>query len=216
MKNEFFFEKSLQALKVFYGSMKTSGFSIGVFNYEFNGVISIVLFDSRGDEWRLVFVKKGIGDVLVIPVRPGYRFCIDGNEQYFKFRRYFMIGCGKGQFSIGDFIKEFEGKIPVKMVIADINDDARRSILKYDTIDNESDGIYPIGFKSWENYHILHPEIPADKYHCSEKNKEKTRALYPQIYAVIKNLDISVLYSEEKGINTYEIIKSPLKHINKN
>lgn len=71
-------------------------------------------------------------------------FTIEGNEKYKEFADYFDIGRGKGQFSIKDFVKQLNKKIPFEY---SLSDNVRRTILKYDRIDTDSDGIFPIGIK---------------------------------------------------------------------
>lgn len=82
--------------------------------------------------------------MLSIPIKKGYCFTIEGNEKYKEFADYFDIGRGKGQFSIKDFVKQLNKKIPFEY---SLSDNVRRTILKYDRIDTDSDGIFPIGIK---------------------------------------------------------------------
>lgn len=63
---------------------------IGTFEYKYNGIVSDVIFDTRDSElWKLVFIKRGHGDMLSIPIKKGYRFTIDGNEKIQRICRLF-------------------------------------------------------------------------------------------------------------------------------
>lgn len=84
---------------------------IGTFEYTYNEIVSDAIFDTRDSElWKLVFIKRGHGDMLSIPIKKGYCFTIEGNEKYKEFADYFDIGRGKGQFSIKDFVKQLNKK----------------------------------------------------------------------------------------------------------
>ncbi|MDY4172527.1 MAG: DUF6037 family protein [Evtepia sp.] len=200
---EFCYSGRIDNLKVFYLSMRKINVQIGTFVHIYNEVISDVILDTRGSEfWQLVFIKRGNGNTLSIPVKRGYRFTIEGDEKYQDFINYFGIGRGKGQFSIKDFVSYLNNQIPPKYRVSD---NARRTILRYDKLDNDSDGIYPIGITNWEVVHAKNPMLPKDKYHRTCKNLLKTRELYPEIYYVTKDMDITIIYGIEPGRKTQKI-----------
>ena len=185
--------------------MRKINVQIGTFEYTYNEIVSDVIFDTRDSElWKLVFIKRGHGDMLSIPIKKGYRFTIEGNEKYKEFAEYFDIGRGKGQFSIKDFVNHLNNKIPFEY---GLSDNARRTILKYDRIDTDSDGIFPIGIKNWEVIHAKNPMLPKDKYHRTNKNLSKTRQLYPSIYLATKDMDITIIYGMVTGEKTEKMKK---------
>ena len=197
---EFYYSGSIEALKIFYLSMRKINVQIGTFEYSYNGIISDVIFDTRDSElWKLVFIKRGYGEILSIPIKKGYRFTIEGNEKYKEFADYFDIGRGKGQFSIKNFVNHLKNKIPFEY---SISDKSRRVILKHDRIDTDSDGIFPIGIKNWEIVHAKNPMLQKDKYHRTNKNLSKTRQLYPAIYSATKDMDITIIYGTKPGDKT--------------
>lgn len=201
---KFYYSGKIETLKTFYSSMRKINVQIGTFEYTYNGIVSDVIFDTRDSElWKLVFIKRGHGDMLFIPIKKGYRFTIDGNEKYKEFADYFDIGRGKGQFSIKNFVNHLSSKIPFEY---SLSDNVRRTILKYDRIDVDSDGIFPIGIKNWEVVHAKNPMLPKDKYHRTNKNLSKTRQLYPAIYLATKDMDITIIYGRMPGEKT-EIMK---------
>lgn len=77
--------------------------------------------------------------------------------------------------------------------------------MKYDRIDADSDGIFPIGIKNWEVVHANNPMLPKDKYHRTNKNLLKTGQLYPEIYLATKDMDITIIYGKTPGEKTEEI-----------
>lgn len=200
----FLYHSILNELKFLYNAMRKINVSIGTFEHEYNSVESSVIFDTRNsDGWKLIFIKRIHGEVMEIPIKKGYQFVIDGDEKYREFRVYFEIGGGKGVFSIKDFINNLSRQIPAEY---QLNDHKRRVTLRYDKLDNESDGIYPIGVTNWEVVHAKNTELPKDKYHRTSNNLMKTKELYPKIYEATKNLDLTIIYGENPGVKT-ELIK---------
>lgn len=202
---EFSYSGKIDALRGFYLSMKKMNVQIGTFEFTYNEVASDVIFDTRGFElWQLVFIKRGSGKTLIIPIRKGYRFTIEGDKKYNDFTNYFGIGRGKGQFSIKDFVNYLNNRIPHEYRLSD---NVRKTILRYDKLDKDSDGIYPIGTINWDEVHAKKPMLPKDKYHRSSKNLLKTKELYPEIYLATKDMDITIKYGVEPGEKTQLIKK---------
>ncbi|MDU4882672.1 DUF6037 family protein [uncultured Clostridium sp.] len=200
---EYSYSGVVDGLKEFYSSMRNINVEIGTFRHEYNNVLSDVIFDTRSsDGWKLIFIKHIDGNVLEIQIQRGYRFAIEGNMAYNQFREYFGIGSGKGEFSIKDFVRHLSGQVPLEYRISD---EKRNTILRYDKLDNESDGIYPIGLTNWEVVHAKNQKLPNDKYHRTAKNLAKTKQLYPEIYEATKNLDITIIYGVEPSEKTGEI-----------
>lgn len=201
----FFYSGSIEALKTFYLSMRKINVQIGTFEYTYNEIVSDAIFDTRDSElWKLVFIKRGHGDTLSIPIKKGYCFTIEGNQKYKEFVDYFGIGRGKGQFSIKDFMNYLNNRIPTEYILSD---NVRKTILKYDRIDTDSDGIFPIGITNWEVVHAKNPMLPKDKYHRTNKNLSKTRQLYPAIYLATKDMDITIIYGTMPGDKTEKMKK---------
>lgn len=197
----FNYTRYLPQLETFHHSMLHigRGVEIGTFDFTYNNIFSHVIFDTRND-WKLVFLHHGTGDILRIPVIPRYRFQIASDEKYREFLDYFQIkNRGKGQFSISAFINNMTQHIPERYVL---NNQSRLAIERYDPIDRRNPGIYPIGIINWEENHALHPEWPDGLYHRSDENLEKTKQYWPEIYEVIVDMDISVRYGQNPGVNT--------------
>lgn len=173
------------------------GVQIGTFTHEFNGIKSNVIFDTRN--WVLIFIKHGLGETLTLRVQKGFRFTIEGDSEFGKFAAYFGIRRGKGDFSIADFVNHFSSQIPTDYII---DDSKRQIVIKYDRLDSTSDGIYPIGVTNWEVVHAQNPNLPKDKYHRTAENLMKTKELYPSIYNLIKDKDITIKYGKNPGAET--------------
>lgn len=193
----FSYGKKIDNLRELYKSMCGLGVQIGTFVHVYNGVESDVIFDTR--TWSLSFIKKGLGDTLTLSIQKGFRFTIEGDNEYRRFIAYFGISGERGKFSIADFVDNFSDQIPTQYTITD---NIRQTIISYDRLDSGSEGIYPIGIKNWDVIHAKNPSLPKDKYHRSKENLLKTKELYPNIYDIIKDKDITVLYGKEPGTET--------------
>ncbi len=200
---DYFFSQHVEELKIFYAKMREINVRIGTFSHSYNEINSEVIFDTR-NAWKLVFMKKGYGDVLEIPIEIGYLFTIRGNEAYKKFINYFGVSGKKGEFKMGEFIAHFKKFVPDKYVL----DDSRRdTILSYDKIDGKSDGKYPIRVINWEVVHAKNPTLDDEKYHRSPENLEKTRELYPELYSKTKDMDLTIVYGLQPEEKTSELKK---------
>lgn len=199
----YLFRQHIEELKVFYGKMKEINVRIGTFSHSYNDINSEVIFDTRTD-WKLLFMKKGGGDILEIPIEIGYIFTIDGNEAYRRFINYFGISGIKGEFKINEFIARFKKAVPDKYILDDFKRDA---ILSYDKIDGKSDGKYPIKVINWEAVHAKNQTLDDKKYHRSPENLEKTRELYPELYLKTKDMDLTIVYGLQPGAKTSDIKK---------
>lgn len=194
----FYYSKELFGIKKFYNEMRKISVDIGTFEFRYNNVESDVILNTLND-WQLVFLKRGVGEVLVISLLKGFRFTIDSNEKYAEFIKYFEISGVKGTFSLDSFKESLNNSIPEEYLITD---NKRRIIYSYDCLDKESEGIYPIGVINWTVLHAKNPELASDKYHRRNENLLKTKQLYPEIYKAIKDMDISIKYGVEPGEKT--------------
>ncbi|URZ02162.1 DUF6037 family protein [Clostridium felsineum] len=200
---EYLYSGLVEGLKDFYWSMRNINVRIGTFEHKYNTLSSDVIFDTRSlDGWKLIFIKRIEGSVLEIQIKRGYRFTIEGNEEYNLFRKYFGISGNKGEFSIKDFVSNLNRQVPFEYRITD---EKRKTIIQYDKIDNKSKGIYPIGVTNWEVVHAKNSKLSKDIYHRTSENLEKTQELYPKIYECTKNLDITIIYGMKPNEKTKKI-----------
>ena len=153
--------------------MRKLNVTIGTFDHNYKNINSSVIFDTRDQTgWKLIFMKKIHGDILSLPIQKGYKFTIEGNNAY----------------------KNFDMQIPQTYTL---DDKKRKSILKYDKID-ESDGIYPIGTLNWEEINIKRLILGKTSKNRDPKNLDKTKNLYPRIYEATKDMNISIRYGSNK------------------
>ena len=201
----FCYEAEIKKLRIFKKTMSKLKVEIGTFEFQYNEILTDVIFDTRNSEsWEIIFMKVGIGKTLTIPIKLGYKFTIDTSKKYQEFISFFNIKNSKGKFSIKSFKDYFNENIPDEYKLSD---NTRKKIIKYDRIDMDSEVIYPISLTNWELIHAKNNKLPKDKFHRSSKNLAKTKQLYPDLYEAIKDKDISVNYSTEIGEHTEQIKK---------
>lgn len=199
----FSFVREVPELRNLYRSMKNLNVDIGVFEHGYNGVLSSVIFDARDPGgWELFFMRHGQGNVFKAPIKKGYRFSIEGDEMYHRFREYFEIGGGKGVFSMNEFLECLKRRIPAAYVL---DDESGKVILRYDPIDKQSNGIYPTGVINWAVVHAKKPQMDPTKFHRTNENLMKTKQLHPALYQATKDMDLTIRYSEEPGVKTKDL-----------
>ena len=189
--------------------MRELSVRIGIVEFKYNKVEFDIIFDVREiGQWYQVFIKRHFGSILKTglktPIARGYKFTIKGNEKYREFIDYFNIQSGKGNFSIKEFKENLERVVPHKYIVTD---NARKQVIRYDKIDDNK-GIYSVGIKNWEEIHVKNPESPKEKYHRTNKTLEKTRELYPKIYEITKDMDITIIYGKEPNDRINSIIRN--------
>ena len=202
----FSYKRKISELVQFYHSMKKLSVAIGTFEHEYNGVNSHVIFETRTCPFMLHFIEHRTGRTFSVPIEPGFVFSVPDSTSYYAMLDYFNIKRrGRGTFQIGGFITSFRRQIPPEYAITDAE---REVVNRYDPIDRTSEGIYPVGVKNWA---VINAKRAAKGFsalgHRSQHNLEKTRELYPEIYQIIKTMDISICYGLSPG-NKTEAIKT--------
>lgn len=194
----------LENLRQLHKEMKKDNLEVSIFDFEYNEVPCAVLFNADYTSgFSVTFFKKSSGRLLKIAVHTGY--LLDIQPIFKELYPFFELKRGKGQFSIKEFVEYFNVKIPPKPAIPS---NSQKEILGKLTNIEESEKIYFKGFINWEKVRI---ENPTNKKGRTKENLEKTRVLYPDIYAEIKNHDISVKYTS----NFKESEKYPMQLLKK-
>lgn len=180
---------TLHNLQVLHQEMKGVSQTVETFEYSYNNVSCSCIFDADYQNgFSITFIKKSLGTVMKLPIKPGYRIQIQG-ELFPIFCNFFEIKRGKGLFSMKEFISHFNNHIPT--VLSKNTPEKRKLIATIFQLE-EADKIYYDHLINWEKIRVQNPN---NKCHRSKENLEKTKKLYPDIYKTICNHDISVAYS---------------------
>ena len=136
----------LKRLSCFYNSMIKINVHQAVFEHVYNDVLSHVILDiDRDDGWDLIFVKHGIGDVLKMKVKIGYRVYVD-RKLFNNICEYFGIKGAGRKFSIKEFFLKVDSQIPDMYVL---DDKSRHNLYENYYKNRDGEGEYPIGLVSW-------------------------------------------------------------------
>lgn len=170
--------------------MRQLQLSVGVFDFRFNSIESKVIFRVDRTPYELVFVKKQVGEVLIITVIPGYRLLFDKETQE-HVRSFFETRPGQGFFfkGLAELIAKTvprEAKPPLP---------ADRKAICIATGAEEPGKVYFKNLINWDEVNAK--SLSENKKHRTSANLEKTKILYPDLYEAIKDHDISVCYTAD-------------------
>ncbi|MCX2683394.1 DUF6037 family protein [Campylobacter sp. MIT 21-1685] len=194
----------MNGLVELYKSMKKQELSHTIFDYTHNSIEFSILFDIGVNPFQLLLVKKYSPLTLSLDINKGFILeTLLEKEKYETLKEMLHIKKGgDNPFFINIFFKELDSKIPKEAKIPVLDENSKLVISRVYQCE-EQDKIFPCGFIDWNNN--------GSKRGYSEKNREKTRLLYPDIYKAIQGKNISVRYSDDR---TYANNKfSDLKNI---
>lgn len=173
-----------------YKSIKEQGLSYTIFDYTHNGIEFFIMFDIGTNPFKLLLVKKYSLLTLSLDINKG--FILETSlekEKYETLKEMLEIKKGNtNPFSTTIFFKELDSKIP-KEAKKPVLDENHKSVISRVYQCEEQDKIFPFGFVDWD--------YNGSKKRYTERNREKTRLLYPDIYKAIQGKNISIRYSNE-------------------
>lgn len=207
---DFTYSRFFPNLVQFYNSMKEMGVLVGTFDHSYNSIISDVIFDTRTEPYKLIFLKRGKGCVYKTEMENHFSFSIKGSAAYYELLDYFEIGKsdrGKGKFHISQLSDSIHNQTPQRYHLTDRK---REVVATYMPQGKNERGIYPIGLINWYKFHAEHPDVDPKKYHRQTENLEYTRQLYPALYETTRTLDISIKYGGQKNEKTEKILNLDL------
>jgi hypothetical protein len=158
----------------------------GVFDFSYNNVKFHIYFDIDIIPYRLGFLPIGKSEQIWLDVNKGFIINpVLQKSEYRKLTRLLNLKYDKDNpFSTFNFFKLFGEKIPNQLISLS---NSERAILasKVTDIEEKEKTVY-LGQKDWDKSN--------SGKNRSQKNLEKTRLLYPELYEQIKNKNISVIY----------------------
>ena len=188
-----------------YKDIKNKNLTYTIFNYNYNKIKLEVLFDITNTPFLILLIKPYSNLSLKLHITTGFIIdtFLDKND-YNKLREILEIPNGKGsKFCTNDFFEHFNSKIPHSAIYQKISHETRK-LLSNACNCEDSNKIYLLSLTNWEN---------KTKGHYTEKNREKVRLLYPEIYEAIKNKNISVNFTDNEKYSKNSKL-SDLKEIN--
>lgn len=193
----------LTQLRPLYIYMKKCSMTFCIFSFKKNANEFDVFYDIGIQPHRMGILAKFSDFNLWFNIQPGFNVNPRiSKDQYKLLVSILHIKYDKdNHFSMTSFLEELNRKIPCNpLPVKEYEKTVLRvAISKYSM--EEQDKIYYLGYIDWE--------LPQNKGkgERSYKNLEKTRLLYPHIYEVIKNKNISIKYTSCKSGNIFSLNK---------
>lgn len=190
----------LTGLKELYKDMKAKNLSYSIFDYKHNHIKLEILFDINTQPFKLLIIKQCSNLTLLLDIKTGFELDIFlTQEKYQILIEMLEIKSGKtNPFSTKKFFEELNNAIPLQAEKYQMNNNLRYIISQTNKLD-EADLIYVKCLRDWS-------KTKSNK-HVSEKNREKTKYLYPDIFEIIKDKNISVVYTGDEKYSHYTNIK---------
>ena len=176
----------LTKLSFIYSQIKLNNETYGLFNFNTNGIAFHIFFDIGKVPFRLGFLPIGKPEQIWLDVNKGFIINpVLPKSEYRKLTRLLNLKYDKDNpFSTFNFFKQFGEKIPNQLISLS-NSERAILALKVSDIEEKEKTVY-LGQKDWEKSN--------SGKNRTEKNLEKTRLLYPELYNQIKDKNISVIY----------------------
>lgn len=194
----------MSGLKNLYKQMKDKDLTYTIFDYRHNSIALVAMFDIDKNPFQLLIIKKGTNLTLSLDIEYGFSletFLLP--EDYEKLKEILEIPRmpkGENPFQPSEFFKEFNKKIPSTLLEYTQSSEIKQIFAKFYNPDEDENKIYILGMIDWTGKNKTY----------SEKNREKTRILYPEVYRAIKDKNISIKYTSNENCSkntTYQTCK---------
>lgn len=192
----------LNNLRRLYAGMKDNGESYYIFEFVKNKVVFEVVFDIYYSPFTIHFLQKESDFSFIVNVEQGFIInpLLKG-ELYSQLCNILNLKYDpNNRFSPKSFFEEFNDKIPGFKH----REKKERELLPYykDQIE-DSENIFYGGKREWNKI--------RNGRNLTEKNLEKTRVLYPDLYKWCKRENVSIIYVRNKKKNENDLINKNMK-----
>lgn len=166
---------------------------VQAFDFRYNKVNCTIFFDMSRREINaldLYFVKRNTQDTLSVPM--GDDFCVKARdpEKYFEIKEFFNIKNERDserKFNLIDFFKYMDAHLhPAQGPQMDRQQKAKAYRVE------EPDAIF---YKTMILWDIVHIERHTNKGNVTARNRAKVQKLLPDLYARIRDKNISVRFT---------------------
>jgi hypothetical protein len=178
----------LNNLAKIHSDIRNRNQTYGIFEYCTNGKKFDVFFDVAPTPYKLGFLLTGSKLHLWLDINKGYIL----NERLLSEQYHnlcIMLGLKydpNNKFSPFAFFNQFNQVIP-NFIVPITSSKKNTVILNFFPDIEETEKLYYKGSIEWDKLN--------NGRHKTQKNSDKTRLLYPEIYERIKNRNISIIYT---------------------
>ncbi|MBR2112879.1 MAG: hypothetical protein IJ950_08190 [Helicobacter sp.] len=190
----------MTGLKELYKNMKAQKLPYHIFKYNHNTIELEILFDINRNPFGLLIIKQYSNLTLLLDIKTGFELDVFlTREKYQVLREILEIKSGKtNSFSTKKFFEELNNAIPSCVKEYKIDNNLRYIISQVKNLD-KAHLIYVKCLIDWS-------KTESGK-HVSDENREKTKYLYPDIFELIKDKNISVVYTNNEKYSHHTNIK---------
>ncbi len=190
----------MTGLKELYKDMKAQKLPYHIFKYNHNDIVLEILFDININPFRLLIIKQYSNLTLLLDIETGFELDVFLTQEKYKILIDILeIKSGKtNPFSTKKFFEELNSAIPFRVKKYQMNNNLRYIISQANKLE-KANLIYVKCLINWS-------KTESGK-HVSEKNRKKTKYLYPDIFETIKDKNISVVYTTDEKYSHYTNIK---------
>ncbi|WP_246058918.1 DUF6037 family protein [Campylobacter troglodytis] len=180
----------MTGLETLYKDMKAKNETYAIFDYRHNKIKLVILFDTKTTPFYLLLIKKHSTQTLLLDVEYGFNLSTFLGNKYQLLLQILEIQSGKtNPFSPKVFFKELNDKIPTNIHHYEPDYETRK-LISYAKNYEEKDKVFICGCMDWD-------KIKNGKTY-TQANREKTKILYPNVYAKIKDKNINIKYTDNK------------------
>lgn len=174
-----------------YKKLKSTNKTYGIFKYTKNKIDFDIFFDIGTNPFKIGFLVLNDDFQLWINIKNGFIInpFLAKNDLNKLVEILNLKYNPNNKFSTKKFFEEFNSKIPKEFRFIKKQDLPRLINSTYDIEDSEK--MYYNGIIDWDHIN--------NSNNRQEKNLEKTRLLYPNLYERIKDKNISVRYSKVRN-----------------
>ncbi|MBZ7954980.1 hypothetical protein H2270_01225 [Campylobacter sp. RM17709] len=191
----------MTGLKTLYSSMKNKEMVYCIFNYVHNKVELEIMFDIGSEIFKLLIIKKYSNITLLLDISKGFILDIFLSKEKYQILLDILDikSGGNNPFSTKKFFLELNNAIPPFAKQYNLDNNLRYKISQANQLE-EANLIYVKGLIDWN-------KVNSNK-HVTVRNREKTKYLYPDIFELIKDKNISVVYTNDEKYSNYTNIKN--------
>ncbi|HEF1622227.1 TPA: hypothetical protein R8T64_000118 [Campylobacter lari] len=190
----------MTGLENLYKDIKNKQVTYCIFNYTHNRVELEIMFDINPKPFKLLIIKKYSNKTLLLDILNGFKLDIFLSKEKYQILLDILDikGADTTPFSTKKFFEELNSAIPHQVIQYNLNNNLRYIISQVNNFD-EANLVYIKCLKDWSKN--------KNNRHVTEKNRKKTKYLYPDVFEIIKDKNISVVYTNNKDYSKYTSVE---------
>ncbi|EAK9986034.1 hypothetical protein A9372_07895 [Campylobacter jejuni] len=187
-------------LKNLYKDIKNKQMTYCIFNYTHNRIELEIMFDINPEPFKLLIIRKHSNKTLLLDILNGFKLDIFLSKEKYQILLDILDikGGGTIPFSTKKFFEELNSAIPHQVMQYNLSNNLRYIISQVNNLD-EANLVYIKCLIDWSK--------KENNKHVTEKNRKKTKYLYPDVFEIIKDKNISVVYTNNKDYSKHTNIE---------